>query len=771
VLTGRASPYEEDLTFAPLAQMLLQELGERADASSERLLARLEELAAACCPADEIDQVVGRLALALGIGEEDRRGEKRRYRVAEIRAGLLAFLDGLGRAAPVVLVFEDAHQAQPSMLDLIEQVVREAKRIPLLVLCIARYDLLDERPEWGGGLGDSLNLYLEPMSFDDATQLAQEAGEHVDRATAERIARHAGGNPFFIVETLGMLRHAGDRLPSDTDQLPEGLLPPTVQAVIAARIDHLSQAPRDLVRTASVFSGSTFDVSELALVAEPDEKTLEILENEELLARDTERPGLWRFRHGLVRDVAYETLPKRERQRLHLLLAEGLAADPETAARYPRSIAYHLERAARASLDLDPNDRELAERAVEALARAGDLALDASDTRSAADLYGRAAAMSGPERGWGIREAVILSHLGEAWYWQGEFERASTALQRALDLAPQDVAVRAQASRFLGDIELSVRGNRDRAAERFEIALAAARELGDPWALARTLLVAGWGPYWRGDIEGAGAMFHEALEVARSNPEGDAWAEARALANLSMIVSETGDEEEALALASQGLALAEGKGDRFSIATARENVAGALRRIGKLDEALAHASASVEGFRQLGARWELASALTSRGITNRLLRRTDDAVRDLREAFRLCRELKERSIVTWTASSLAKALTDAGDIGQAKGVLAEAAGLATADGPAPADWLLDAEMEILLAEGDRETALEKAQLLLQAQGERGQPKDVAAVVWWIGSLFGAEAAGGADEVQRARELLEGFHLDQALRRPELLADG
>ena len=89
-------------------------------------------------------------------------------------------------------------------------------------------------PEWGGGLGDSLNLYLEAMSLDDATQLAREAGEHIDEQTAERVARHAGGNPFFIVETTGMLAHVGrDHLPVDTGPLPEALLPPTVQAVIA----------------------------------------------------------------------------------------------------------------------------------------------------------------------------------------------------------------------------------------------------------------------------------------------------------------------------------------------------------------------------------------------------------------------------------------------------------------------------------------------------------------------------------------------------------
>jgi tetratricopeptide (TPR) repeat protein len=234
-----------------------------------------------------------------------------------------------------------------------------------------------------------------------------------------------------------------------------------------------------------------------------------------------------------------------------------------------------------------------------------------------------------------------------------------------------------------------------------------------------------------------------------------------------MMVSETGDEEEALALAAQGLAIAEGKRDRFAIATAKENVGGTLRRLGRLDEALVHVDAAVDGFRELGARWELASSLTSRGNVHRLAGRPEDAVRDLREAYRLCRELHDRSIVSFTAGSLARALADTGELDAARRVLADVAGLA-GDGSRPDEALLDAEVEILLAEGDRETALAKARELLALERERSGPKDVAARVWWVARLFGDEAAGGVEEVERARAMLEEVHLVQALRRPDLL---
>ena len=765
VLTGRASPFEEDITFGPVAQILLQEIGEPPDAPPEQLEASLEELVRDCCPTERTKEIVDLLRLALGLGDESR--DRRRYRVAEIRSGLLALLQGLAARGPVVMVVEDAHLAQPPLLDLVEQLVRAARTIPLFVLCVARYDLLDKRPDWGGGLGDSMNLHLEAMSISDAIELAREASEGLDEDSAARIARHAGGNPFFIVETTGMLMHADAEMASDTEPLPPDLLPPTVQAIIAARIDHLPEEARDLIRKASVFAPGTFDRASLAIVAEPDDKVLELLADEEFLVRDEDREGYWRFRHGLLRDVAYDSLPKRERLRLHLQVATKLSEDPDMSSRYPRSIAYHLEQAARSSLDLNPADRSMAERAVEALVRAGDQALETSEARTAADLYERALSLAGPEREWGVREARILAGLGEARYWLGEFESAVSPLTRALEIGGTDPQIRANASRFLGDIELSIRGNPDRAEALLEHALAAARELGDPWTLARTLLVAGWAPYWRNDKPKAREMFEEALAVARANPEGDPWAESRALGMVATLVEDEGDQEEALALSSEALAIAETSGDRFSVAVARESVGNALRRLGRLHEALPHLNGAVDAFRELGARWELASALTSKGILHRVAGRIDQAVKDLREAYRLCRELKERGIVTWTASQLAIALVRAGELQAAREVLEETAA-AVSGGPGSVDWLLEAEVEILLAEGDRDGALEKALDLLRLEREQESAKDIAARAWWIGRVFGPDAVGGEEELERARMLLEKTHWQLALIAPDMV---
>jgi hypothetical protein len=148
--------------------------------------------------------------------------------------------------------------------------------------------------------------------------------------------------------------------------------------------------------------------------------------------------------------------------------------------------------------------------------------------------------------------------------------------------------------------------------------------------------------------------------------------------------------------------------------------------------------------------------------------RPEEAVRDLREALRLCRELKERSILDWTAGTLVDALVTAGDTKSARQILEDAAGWSTWDDGGP-DQLQVAEVRLLLAEGDREASLERARTLLEGYRTLRRPKDTAGFTWWVGSVFGADAAGGEAEMQRAKELLETTHWIQALHEPELAA--
>jgi class 3 adenylate cyclase/tetratricopeptide (TPR) repeat protein len=760
VLSGRVGRFEEDPTFAPVADMIRRWLGLEPDAPQEHVRERLEEAVTGCCEPSEADQAVARLGLALGLAEPTSDGH--RFRAAEVRAGLVTLLHGLALTGPVVVVFDDLQLARPTLLEVVEEIARTARRMPLVLVCLAREDLLEHRPGWGSGVSDAVTLRLDPLPPREATALARAAGEGLDEEAAQRIAAHAGGNPFFIVESTGML--LSEHLHSDVDAPHSHVLPPTVQAVVASRIDHLPDEARDLFRKASVFPASTFDLAELELIADPDEETLRVLEDQELLVRDPADPDAWRVRHELLREVAYESLAKRDRLRLHLQVSDGLA-ERDGAHRHPRGVAYHLEQAARAALDLDPGDRRLAARAMDALAHAGDLARRRIESRAAVDLYERALSLAGPAEGWGILEAGILSGLGEARYWLGEYEAATEALSRALELGEREARVRTHASRFLADIALNVHADPDGADKLFDQALSAARELGDPWALARTLLMAGWVPYWRNDMAGARALFEEALSVATSGTR-DLWAESRALTSLVSVTSAAGDEQDCVALGERALAVARESGDPFSVAVAQGYLGDSFRRMWRLPEAVAHLDDAVRTFRDLGARWELASALSDRGQARRLAGDLGEAEADLREAVRMCRELGERNLIGWTFPRLIRVLVSRGDVDGAREAIRDL----------PPDLLGNTSLEpslqgvealMALAEGDVDRARELSLALLEARRATGLRNDMAAETWWVGRVFGPEAVGGEDVLEDARRTLEKAHWIQMLEEPEL----
>jgi class 3 adenylate cyclase/tetratricopeptide (TPR) repeat protein len=764
VLVGRSSPFEEDVEFWPVAQMVHRELGEDPNAPSAELESRLRHAVSEWVDPDEVERAVRRLGLALGLHGDD--GDDSRYQLAEVRQGVLAMLAGLARSGPVVLVFEDLHQADPLLLDLIEQLVKEARRVPLMVVCVARWEFLEDRPNWAGGLPDAVTLWVEQLEPDHAARLAMEAGG-LERPDAERVATHAGGNPLFIIEITGMMQSEERTLVPAGPAAAAQLLPPTVQAVIAARIDQLSPQARELVRRASVFPRGRFDTDELSLITEPTPELLEEAEDEELLLPDEEHQGVWRFRSDVLRDVAYDSLAKRERQRLHLRVARKLG-EPELADRYPRTIAFHLEQAARASLDLDPNDRTLADRAVDALTKAGDAARRRIESRAAVDLYERALALAGPEDRWGVREAWIVGMLGEARYWLGDFDEAESRFRKAMTLGAKDDRVVAHAARFLADITLTIRGDDHLATGLFERSLEAARTVGDPYVLARTLLMAGWVPFWRNRLDEAEALFAEALATVRDGPRPDAWAEVRSLVGLASVTSPRGDERDALTLGLEALQIGEASGQPFTAAIAHQLVAVSSRRMLRLEDARTHADEAITTLREIGARWELASVLGDRGAIHRLAGRLDAAELDLREAFVLCRDLKERALVTWTAAELARTLSAQGDVSGARGVLADPLARTAEGDPGGAGALLLAEAVTSLAEGDVDGARRKSEAALKAEAEPPVlPNPHAAAMWWVGSLFGADATGGAVAMAEARERLVRNNWQQALREPEI----
>jgi tetratricopeptide (TPR) repeat protein len=354
---------------------------------------------------------------------------------------------------------------------------------------------------------------------------------------------------------------------------------------------------------------------------------------------------------------------------LHQLIADRLIEDG-----HPSWAADHLELAAFASLDLDPEDRSVPERAADALVEAGDRARGRMESRTATDDYRRALALAGPRDRWGVREARALAGKGESHYWLAEYPAATEVLEQAASLgsAQDDPFALALALRFLGDIAINVDADLDRAEELFDRSLEAAERLGDPWAIVRTLLFAGWVPWTRHWYDDAEAIWRRALDLA--DPE-DGWARVRALNSLSInrtggpgeTVTNSEDlHREALRLSDEASALADQIGDQFSIAITTVQRARVLEELGRVEDSLPCFDDAIAIFQDLGARWELGDATAERGIVKRELGRLEEAEEDLQSAIRISEELGERQLASWTWRALARVSERRGDQTQAE---------------------------------------------------------------------------------------------------------
>ena len=651
VLHGHAQVAAGSASFAPVAAIVRQLAGIDENDPPDEAMGRLHELVDGRCDASESERVAAGLGLSLGLTEA--RLEESAF-VQDVQGGFLRLIDGVSASTPVVLMFEDVQSLASPMLDLIERVASSRRHGSALVLALARPLLRELRPAWGTGADHSV-VELRPLSRDEAVELVRQAGgNRIGEREADSIAERAGGNPFFIVETTGMLLHEGARA---------GAVPPTVQAVIAARLDALPAVTRDLARRTSVFL-SSFDVDEVqalphdreAASGDPLEGRLDELEDAELLVRTDDASPRWRFRHATLRDVAYSSLPKRLRRELHVAVADRLIADGH------RSwAADHLEQAALAAIDLDPASRELPDRAADALAEAGDRARRRMENRSAADRYRRALAMAGDDRDWGVREARVLAGMGEAFYWLGEYPGATDVLEQAVDLGTRlgDDWTLALALRFLGDISINVAADVDGAEALLARSLEAAERLGDPHAIARTLLFAGWVPWTRDRLEEAEALWRRALTITEEND--DRWARIRSLCSLSIVIADLDRLDEATAMIEQARELAIEIGDQFSLAVATVQEGRLLEERSDYEKSLPYFDRGIEIFTELGARWELGDALAERGIAEREMGRLDDAERDLQRAIAISEELGERQLAGWTWRALAHVSERRGD--------------------------------------------------------------------------------------------------------------
>jgi class 3 adenylate cyclase len=428
VLVGQTPSYGVGITFAPLIELLSQAAG-RPGGDAESVAAALR---ARLATQPDGHAVGDRIAQVLGVGEA---------LASDASWAVRRLLEVIASERPLVVVLEDAHWAEPPMLDLVDAVV-ERVHGPVLFLCLARPELLEQRPTWAAGKPRALTTTLPPLSPADARLVADFLlGRQTPASVVDRVCQTAEGNPLYLEQLTAMLADQGllvdGRWMGSDDADVE--IPATLQGLLGARLDRLDPVLRLILERAAV-EGRRFRTSAVRVLAPevgPDEveAAFTSLERRGLVQPEDEASGRWRFAHGLVLEAAYRRLPKELRADLHVRLADWMIEEDSDQSDVDESVARHLERALHLREELGVRDERsaaLSERAGGLFADAGSRAFAAVDYITSRDLLGRAVALL-PERS--PRRFDLIPNLGAALADSGRTEETEALLAEAVEQA------------------------------------------------------------------------------------------------------------------------------------------------------------------------------------------------------------------------------------------------------------------------------------------------------------------------------------------------
>jgi DNA-binding SARP family transcriptional activator len=634
VLVGHCISYGEGATYLPIAEVVRAVVSDGSEAAIAALLA------------DDSDArvVARRVRELLGWAEGAPPAGEGVWAVRRL-------LEALARVRPLVLVLEDIHWAEPTLLDLVEYLAARDGGAPILVLCLARPDLLEARAEW------PVPLRLGPLSQDASAQLLDDlaGGTDVPDDQRRRIVEIAEGNALFAEQLLAHVVESGE---AALDAVPA-----SVDALVASRLDRLPDDERGVLERAAVV-GRDFWPEAVADLSERDVgPELEALTTKGLVRASRSDEHLFRFHHVLIRDVAYAGITKERRSHLHERVAQWL--DGREAGR-DEIVGYHLEQAYRYRTELGPADeaaQRLGQAAGEKLGAAGMRAWKRSDAPAASNLLGRSASLLPVSE----RRAEVLCEFALAQRLAGGSTLRQT-LEEAFDIA---VAAGSRRTELRARVELAyaglygvggLQGTAEAVLEAASVAIPVLEEVGDDRALGRAWYAVAEVQNMRLNNRARGEAAATALRHYRRtgfSPSLCLTGQAAALYHGPTAAPEAIRRCEQL--------IEEAADDRQATASVRLFVAGLRAMRNEFDEARRLTDEAQKTFEELGASFSVAGA--ARGVRADIERLAGDlaaAERQLRVSRNALEALEQEAYVATRDAQLADVLYEQGRVEEAE---------------------------------------------------------------------------------------------------------
>ena len=551
------------------------------------------------------------------------------------------FCEARAREQPLVLVFDDVHWAEPTFLELVEHLADKGEA-PIAVVCLAREELLEERPAFLEGRANADRVMLDALSADETDALLEGLGGTILESDQRvRVVEAAEGNPLFLEQLLALALEGG---------LAERALPETIQALLAARLDRLGPGERAVLERGAVV-GKEFTAGDVVALLDPNAAPTADAHLATLAGRGFVRPrgdGRFGFRHALVQEAVYRSAPKRLRAELHERYADRLDMESPDLPDLDEFVGYHLERAYWLRTELGESDRRsdgLGEDAGRRLGAAGVRASKRADAHASIALLRRALLMPALPS---LLECEFLIELGIALRAAGYLEDAVDVLERAIGLASlaEDPKASARAQMELAYVVITFRSETgDELLEAASTAIPVFEAAGDDRLLGRAWLLSGW---VHGGHRGRHHLRLEAAELALTHYQRSTWPASTAIGEIANALY-FGPTPVPLAIERcEELLLIDGL-DRFGRANVEAFMGGLAGQRGDLDRARALISSAASGYEDLGQR--TSAATFSSAIAGEVYLLADDIEAAVGELRWVCDELERTHAYSHLASS------------------------------------------------------------------------------------------------------------------------